>query len=482
MKKQKIFQLKGRFPSEILGSIREMKEADSSWANGKMFGFVYSPCNEATELMQQISLMYLFDNGLSASHFPSLARLETEVVAMTAELLNGGIEAAGTVTSGGSESILMAMKTARDHARGKNPEQAVMEVIIPRSAHPAFHKAAHFLGLRTVTLPLGADYRADLSVLHNLINDCTIMMVGSAPSYSHGVVDPIEEMGLIANEREIYFHVDACLGGFFLPFMEMLGCKTPRFDFRIPGVTSISADLHKYAYGSKGASIILYRNREMRRKQFFVHCDWPGGLYGSTTIQGSRNGVPVATAWAMLNYQGIEGCMELTNKTLLAAEGLKKGIGSIPGLTIVGEPVMSVFSFTSSKIDIYSLGDELKNRGWILDSIAEPPALHFIVSYQNLTHIDEFLDDLQDAVIAVKKAQKTKIANAIERKIGAQAMKLFPGMVSSLIGRKAAHNNMNNGGRENSSVFYGIAASLENKSSLNGLVMDFLDEVYFLNL
>ncbi len=292
----------GRPKLEILDELRKLKQSDSRWDNGRMFAFVYAPAQEAVELMHETSKLCFFDNAISPSHFPSLARLESEVVTMASGLLHGNDQVVGNITSGGTESILMAVKTARDLALRKNPAMCEMEIILPWSAHPAFHKAAHILGLKTVKLPLDDDYRADIAQLPGLINKNTIIMVGSAPSYSHGVIDPIREMGSLAGKYGLYFHVDACLGGFSLPFMEKLVYPVPPFDFRVKGVTSVSADLHKYGYCSKGASLVLYRNRAIRKAQFFAHSDWPGGLYGSPTLSGSRSGVPVAVAWAMLNY------------------------------------------------------------------------------------------------------------------------------------------------------------------------------------
>ena len=476
---ENILPQRGKSPEEILASIRKLKQGDSQWDNGKMFAFVYAPEKEAAELMHEISRIFFFDNALSPSHFPSLARLEAEVVSMAAGLLHGGPDAAGNLTTGGTESILMAMKSARDHALQRDPTLTEMEVILPRSVHPAFHKAAHTLGVRTVTLPLGPDYRADAAMLPEAFTPRTFMLVGSSPSYSHGVMDPLEEMGRFAQQQGIYFHVDACLGGFFLPFMERLGYPLPLFDFRIPGVTSISADLHKYGYGSKGASVILYRHREVRRSQFFVHCDWPGGLYGSPTMLGSRSGVPVAAAWAMLNYYGMDGYLAMTRRTMAAVEKLRKGIMKIEGLSLVGNPVMSVLSFTSDRDDIYRIGDELQARGCCLDSIMEPEALHLIITRENLNHIDEFVEDLQEAVMTVR-SRPAGIASGIRKRMGGRLFHMFPERMTALLGKRVARSTKSPKRKQEpgSAVFYGIAASLANRSGLDALVLDFLDHIY----
>lgn len=473
--------VKGKSPEEILSHIREMKSGDSRWDNGRMFAFVYSPGQEAAGLMQEISNLYFFDNALSPAHFPSLAKLEAEVVSMTARLMHGE-RAVGNITTGGTESILMAMKTARDHALQKDPACKDLEIILPWSVHPAFHKAAHTLGVRTVILPLGPDYRADVSRLPGLISDRTFMLVGSSPSYSHGVIDPIEEMGQLAQEKGICFHVDACLGGFFLPFMELLGYNIPLFDFRVPGVTSISADLHKYGYGSKGASVILYRDRTLRRSQFFAHCDWPGGLYGSPTMLGSRSGVPVAVAWSMLQYHGMDGYLEMTRRTMVAVEKLREGINGINGLHIVGEPVMGVFSFSSDPDDIYRIGEALQAMGWCLDSIMAPEALHLIISCQNIDHTEEFLEDLDAAVRLVRSKQRSRISDSLFKRLGQKLINRFPSRMTDLIGSflaRSAHSDKKN--RETkTAVFYGIAASISNKANLDNIVLDFLDQAYSL--
>ncbi len=476
-----IFPESGRPGREILDDIRRMKQSDSRWDEGRMFAFVYTPGPEAVELMLETSKLYFFENALSPSYFPSLAWLESEVVAMAAGLLHGNSQVAGNITSGGTESILMAVKTARDLAFRKNTGIPDMEIILPWSAHPAFHKAAQILSLKAITLPLDSDYRADISLLPGLINKNTIMMVGSAPSYAHGVIDPIMEMGNLAEKHRIYFHVDACLGGFFLPFMEKLGYTIPNFDFRVRGVTSISADLHKYGYGAKGASLILYRNRSIRKAQFFAHSDWPGGPYGSTTLSGSRSGVPIAIAWAMLNYYGMSGYVELTRKTMEAAEKFKKGISAIEGLEIPGNPTMSVFSFTSDDIDIFGVNQELRRRGWCLDSIMVPRALHFILTCRNLEHVDEFLADLEQAVATVRSRDSSRQGSSV---IGQRFLTMilngFPKFITRVMGMSAARSvfKKHSASGPGEAVFYGILASVDDKTNLDRLVRNYLDRIY----
>jgi glutamate/tyrosine decarboxylase-like PLP-dependent enzyme len=354
------------------------------------------------------------------------------------------------------------------------------EIIVPESAHPAFHKAAHYLGLKTVTMPLSENCQADLTHLPELISKNTILIAGSAPSYPHGIVDPIEEMGQFASDHDLLFHVDACLGGFMLPFIEKLGYPVPLFDFRVKGVTSISADLHKFGYGMKGSSVILYRNRDMRRDQFFTHCRWSGGLFGSSTLMGSRSCAPIAAGWTILNLLGYEGYLTMTQKTMEATEKLKNGILSTEGLRIVGNPLTSVFSFTSDQQDIFLISDILESRGWVFDRIAEPKAIHLIVTVPNIGHIDEFLHDLKNAVDSARGIKLSKITIGIGRKMAGKLLgalaKKAPGLLGPLAARMANKSGSEKG--KISSTFYGIASSGGKISDMDEMITNFLDNIY----
>lgn len=468
----------GMAPEDILAILKVRKQSDARWENGRMFGYVYSPGQQAGELMSKVNELYFYENALNASLFPSIAQCETQIVSIVAELLHGDNRVAGSVTSGGTESIILAMKSVRDYVHMQKPSLKDPEVILPWSVHPAFHKAAQFLGLKVISLPLQTEnFRANPDALPALINENTILIVASAPSYSHGVIDPIEEMAKIALERNLFFHVDSCLGGFFLPFMEKLNHTIPPFDFRVPGVTSISADMHKFGYGAKGASVILYRTRELWKNQFFVHCDWPGGLFGCTTMLGSRSGAPIAEAWAMLMFHGMEGYIRMTQKTLESVEKLKTGIRAIDGLHIVGEPDMSVFSFSSDKKDIYLIGDELQNRGWYLDRIMHPEALHLVVTLPNLKNTDQFLADLKTSVKAVRQNIFKQVISDVGVKAGKKLLTSFPKKTASILGMKTSGSGKNKQDKSSAS-FYGIASSIEDKSNLNDIVINFLEGVY----
>lgn len=264
------FPKRGLPRDEVLAFMRAARDRDVQWQRGRVFGLVYHVNDEIDDLLKEASNLFFSENGLNPTAFPSLRKFETEIVAMTASLLGGDASAAGNITSGGTESLLCAVKTARDWARVNRPDVSAPEILMPVTAHPAFEKGAEYFGLRVMKTPVRADFRADVEATRAAITPNTILMIGSAPSYPHGVVDPIRELAALAQERGILFHVDACVGGFVLPFVKKLGYEIPDFDFSVAGVTSISADLHKYGYAAKGASVILYKSAALRRHQMFV--------------------------------------------------------------------------------------------------------------------------------------------------------------------------------------------------------------------
>jgi len=396
----------------VLARMREARARDANWRDGRTWSLVYFAGEEITQLIQEAYTMFMAENGLSPMAFPSLKKFETEVVAMTAGLLGGGGETVGSMTSGGTESILMAVKTARDMARANRPEITQPEMIIPVTVHAAFEKAAHYFNVKPVRIPVDPDFRADVEAARAAVSPNTVLMVGSAPAYPHGVIDPIGEMAAIAAEKGILFHVDACLGGFLLPFIRKLGYSVPDFDFTVPGVTSISADVHKYGFAAKGASVILYRNRNIRRHQFFVYPDWPGGLFGSPTMTGTRPGGAIAAAWAVMHHLGEEGYLKLAKVIMDTARKLMEGIQAIPGLYILGKPDMSVFAFGSDTLDVYALADAMDARGWHLNRQQLPPCLHMMVTPAHSGIVEAFLNDLTHASAQVAANQPTEGGSA----------------------------------------------------------------------
>jgi glutamate/tyrosine decarboxylase-like PLP-dependent enzyme len=305
---------------------------------------------------------------------------------------------------------MVAVKAARDYARAKKPNITQPELLMPLSAHPAFNKAAHYLGLKTVIVHTDKKtLAADVEAISRAITDNTIMMIGSAPSYPHGIVDPIAELAQVAAKKDIWMHVDACVGGLVLPFVEKLGYPIPVFDFRIPGVCSMSADIHKYGFTPKGASVVLYRNPELRQHQIFAYADWPGGVYATPNVSGSRPGGPIASAWATLKYLGTEGYMKLHKKSMDATKRMIQGIQAMPELYVLGEPLSTVFAIGSDKLNVFALGEKMKEFRWYIDSQHLPPCLHMTISPIHATIVKPFLKDLRSAVTEVAKLKPEDI-------------------------------------------------------------------------
>lgn len=391
----------GTPPDEVLRRLGALRQRDAKWHEGRVFSLVYHAGDEHTELLKQAYGLFLSENALNPMAFPSLAQMENEVVSMAAGLLSGDAEACGTLTSGGSESLLMACKTYRDRARAERPAVTQPEMIVPATVHPALMKAAHYLCVKPVVAPVGPDFRVDVAAVRERITPNTIFLVGSAPPYPHGVIDPIEELGALAQAHGLGLHVDACVGGFMLPFVERLGYKVPRFDFRVPGVTSISADVHKYGYAAKGVSTILYRNKELRKHQFFAYTDWPGGLFVSTTMQGTRPGGAIAAAWACLNALGEDGYLRLCRGVMETSRALITGIAAIPGLRVLGEPAMSVFAFTADGVDLFAIADGMEARGWHMDRQQLPSSIHMMITPAHAAIVEPYLRDLREVTLYV---------------------------------------------------------------------------------
>ena len=395
---------------EIVATLTGMRSHDARWQEGRTFGMVYDAGPEAHDVVETVATMFLHDNALNTVAFPSLARIQSEVVGITADLLHGE-EAAGFMTSGGTESILCAVKAARERGREERGI-AAPEMIVPTSAHAAFHKAAHYFGLAVHKVPVRDDWRADVDAMAAHLTENTVLVVGSAPQYPQGVVDPIPELAALASAAGANFHTDACMGGFVLPFLEQLGQSVPPWDFRVEGVTSISADLHKLGYAPKGASVILHRTKALRRWQTFVFDDWLGGFYASPGMQGTRPALPMATAWAMLHHLGTEGYLRLTQLTLDTRIRMVDGIRAIDGLTVLGEPeaqlvAISVTPGYEAVLDVFAVGDALQARGWYHDRQGPPDSLHATVSAGNAPVIEDYLRDLAACVAEVGSARLT---------------------------------------------------------------------------
>ena len=382
----------------LFEDMRKRKEQDADWRGGRTFSLIYPVSDEVDGILAEANRLYMFENALNPFRFPSLRQMEVDVVSMVAGLLNAPDNADGCMTSGGTESILMAVKSARDRAR---VERGVTEpeLLAPVTAHPAFAKAAKYLGLSLRQIPIDADLRADVRAAEKMIGERTALVVGSAPNYPFGTADPIPELAGLAAERGISFHTDSCLGGFLLPFLERLGHPVPPFDFRVPGVTTMSADVHKYGYCTKGASVVLHRDgSHLKQYQLFVFSDWPGGFYGSFAMAGARPAAPIAAAWAIMRYLGEDGYLRLAGDLLSTTVKIRSAIEATEGLRVIGNPVMSLFAFTADGLDIGAIGDVMDDRGWNLDRQTPPDALHMMLSPLHGTVADRFIEDLREAV------------------------------------------------------------------------------------
>ncbi len=384
-----------------------MKQGDRDWRGGRVFSLVYSAGDDVHELLQDALSLYSAENGLNVLAFPSIGVMQHDIVSITASLLGADDPAAGGgvkgyLTSGGTESLLQAVKTARDVGRERGIERPA--VVAGESAHAAFTKAAEYFDVDLVRVPVDAGYRLSADALADACSDQTIMVVGSAPTYPHGIVDPVGDIAALARERDILCHVDACMGGFLLPFLHDLGRLDSPFDFRVPGVTSMSADVHKYGYASKGVSVILYRTHELARKQLFVTSDWLGGLYASTAMAGTRPAGPIAAAWAALMHIGHQGYLELTRTAHDAALQLRAGIESIDALELRGDPLTTVLAFgarDTDALDIFAVGERLSADGWYLDRQNRPDSLHATVHAGSAGTVPALVTDLRRAVRAV---------------------------------------------------------------------------------
>jgi glutamate/tyrosine decarboxylase-like PLP-dependent enzyme len=388
------FPRQGRRAEDLLAEIGAGRGGDADWRGGRTFSLVYNPADPDLEHLQEaVALEYLHENYLNPFAFPSLLHMEQEVVAMAADLF-GAAGCAGKLTSGGTESIFLAVQVAREHARSARGI-AEPQIITATTAHPAFAKAAHYLDVEHVLVPVGADGRLEPAAVASALTDRTALVVASAPCYPYGVIDPVADVAAVAAEASVLCHVDACLGGWLLPFWERLGEPVPPWTLAVPGVTSVSADLHKYGWCFKGVSVLLHRDAELLRHQYFLYDSWPGGLYGSATTAGTRPGAPIAAAWATISHLGEEGYLRLAGQVRDATRRFRTGIDSINGLRVTGDPVMSVMEISSDTLDLAAIGDRMDDLGWHLDR--QQGGLHLMLSPYHLQVVDEFLADLAAA-------------------------------------------------------------------------------------
>lgn len=404
------FPSHGRDQADVMRVLAEMKAGDANWQDGRVPLFVFKGSDAATELTRDAFSLYFTENALGrARAFPSLQRMEDDIIAMALDLFHAPDDAAGFVTTGGSESIIQAVQTCRDYARAqRGTSDHRGNIIIPVSGHPAFDKAARLMDLTVRRVPVGADFRADPKAMAAAIDTDTIMLVGSAPCFPFGVMDPIEELGELTLAHNLWLHVDACVGGYLTPFVAASGRAVPAFDLSVAGVSSLSADLHKFGYAPKPISTVFYRGPEQARHHGFEFHDWPNGRFATTTIVGTRAGGAIAGAWALFQHLGRDGYTEIANELMTGIETLRDGIETMEGLDVLGRPELSIVSIGADEIDIFQVAEHMRANGWVPGLLQSPKALHRMMSMLHVPSMADYLDDLGQAVAAVQAGPGTK--------------------------------------------------------------------------
>lgn len=398
----------GRTWRELETEMVERGMSDARWRDGKTAVYVFNAGEDVAHVQKQAYALYMSENGLGPLAFPSLKQMEDEVISMGLSVLHGTAECVGNITSGGTDSITMAVKAARDFSRSADHTQGDanrLNVIVPSSAHPAFDKACAMMDIELRRIPVRADLLADVAAMEQAVDGGTIMIVGSAPSFPYGLIDPIEELGTVASKQGIWLHVDACVGGYIAPFVRMNGASVPPFDFEVDGVSSMSADLHKYGYCAKGASTVLFRSNELRQHMVFDFRDWPGGRMITPTLAGTRPGGAIAAAWAVMNHLGIEGYCEKHAQVTAAREAIEEGVDEL-GFDVLGQPQLGIIAFSHSDLDVLAVYKQMYQRGWFTAFTTEPQALHLMLSPFHAKVTSTYLDDLRSSIAAVRSSSE----------------------------------------------------------------------------
>lgn len=380
---------------------------DAKWRDGKTAVYVFNAGPDVEKVQKEAYTLYMSENGLGPAAFPSLKRMEDEVIGMGLALLHGPEGSVGNITSGGTDSITMAMKTARDYARNVKNITGPVNAVMPYSAHPAFDKAAKVMEIEIRRIPITSEYLADVDAMAAAVDDKTIMIVGSAPTFPYGLIDPIEKLGALAQVKDLWLHVDACVGGYIAPFVRMNGGDIPPFDFEVPGVSSMSADLHKYGYCAKGASTVLFRSEDLRKHMIFDTKNWPGGRMVTPTLAGTRPGGAISAAWAVMNYLGVEGYRAKHKQVTDAREKIEAGVTAM-GFRVLGKPQVGIVAFTHDEADCMAIWAKIYERGWVTSVTTEPPSLHLMLSPFHLQVTDAYLEDVKWALEEVKAGKGGK--------------------------------------------------------------------------
>jgi len=432
--------MKGRQPKDVMRELSSIaRKENARWQSGQISGTYFHGGMEHFAYLNRVFALFSHANLLHRDLCPSGTKFEGEIIAMTARMLGSELaresdpqaDVCGAITSGGTESVILPMLAYREKARAERAITAP-EMVVPETAHPAFSKGAHFFGIKLIRVPVGADYLADVDAMRRAIGPNTIAIAGSATNFAHGLIDPIEKLSDLALEAGVGLHVDSCFGGFILPWIAKLGYEVPGFDFRLPGVTSMSCDTHKWGYGLKGASVVLYRNRALRRRMYFAVTDWQGGLYASPTVAGTRSEGISASTWAAMVTLGEEGYLKATRRIMKAADTIKSGVAKIPELKIIGKPTYCI-AITSDKVDIRHVNDFLVERGWRLNGLQRPAGFHMCVTLlQTLPGVaSRFVRDIAAGVQYAKNPPATPARSGAM--YGGGAASLDSSMVNELM-------------------------------------------------
>ena len=399
---------KGWSADDVFEGLEAMRTRDVRWREGRAFSLAYHAGAEALAVAEEAYRRFSGENALSTDAFPSLKQIQAEVVAMAGVWLGATPSSAGFMTSGGTESILMAVKAARDRLLAERQIRQP-NMVMPTSAHAAFAKAGAYFGVEVRRVVVGSDWRADVAAMQSQVDKNTVLIVGSAPQYPQGVVDDIVGIAEIATDAQINCHVDACMGGVTLAYLQRLGENIAPWNLQVPGVSSISVDLHKFGYTSKGASVIMYASKHLRSFQGFVTDDWLGGVYGSSGVLGTKSGGSMASAWAVMHFLGDDGYLRLTRQAREATLQLATVIRNTPELVLRAEPESTLLCFGAqdqSALNVFAVADELSKRGWYVDRQTPPDSLHCTVNAIHHDKIDWFARDMHESV-SIALDQKT---------------------------------------------------------------------------
>ncbi|MEM1035258.1 MAG: aspartate aminotransferase family protein [Pseudomonadota bacterium] len=399
----------GRDWADVHADLTHRGDHDAKWRDGKTAVYVFNAGDEIAAIQKEAYAAYMSENGLGPLAFPSLNQMEKDVISMALGLLHGPEGATGAMTSGGTDSITMAIKTARDYARSQGKARERANVVLPYSAHLAFDKACHLMDIEVRRIPVRTDgtYEADVPEMEAARDADTIMMVGSAPNFPHGIIDPIEALGKAAERKSVWLHVDACVGGYFAPFARMNGVPVPAFDFEIPAVNSMSADLHKYGYAAKGASTVLFRSETLYQHMPFDLACWSGAPMKTPTLAGTRPGGAISAAWAIMNTLGIEGYRRLQGKVCATRERIQDGVQAL-GFEVLGNPILGLIAFRHPDHHAFAIYGELYKRGWFTSATKDPASLHLMLSPEHANFVDDYLKDLEASLNAVAAAASGK--------------------------------------------------------------------------